>query len=198
MTTLTHLPHNHASHASLHHALSFKLCSENLLAVPRSAVVDGTVSYGGSTGLGMQLPCKAYGEFFERNYFFTSVPVHAHKTLSEINPPSYRQKLHSLCRKQDDARFAEHRFAVTEVKNLFDDTVYDYFYNSLSLDGSKADAPFFKFQRQLRLCFSSLKRQGIAWIFDGVSGTSSLAWQLDDKNLPLCHSSRSFKTHLSV
>ena len=50
-----------ATHASTHHPTKFKLCSENVLSTPKSVVIDGIISYGGSTGAGFNLIRKAYG-----------------------------------------------------------------------------------------------------------------------------------------
>lgn len=138
-----HLPHCSAVHASIHHATKFKLCSENSLSAPKSAVIDGIISYGGSTGIGLDLARKAYGEFYERNHLFTAVPIHRKKTLAEIQPPTWQQKLLSLCQQQDQAQ--SHRFCFTVVHNLFDDSIHDYFFNALGLNGAKEDLPFLNF-----------------------------------------------------
>lgn len=144
---LAHLPYCYANHASTQHALKFKLCSESLLSVPRSAVIDGIISYGGSTGIGLNLPLKAYSEFFERNHLFTGIPIHTQKRLAEIQPGSYQEKLLNLC-KVDESNKREcqdHVFSFTTVYNLFDNQPQDYFYNAICLNGSKADALYFNF-----------------------------------------------------
>lgn len=145
LSQLNHLPQTNAVHASLQHGIKFKLCTESLLSVPRSAVVDGTISYGGSTGIGLTLPCKTYGEFFERNHFFTSVPVHAKKRLSDIQPAQHQDKLLSLCRNLHNENLATHYFSFTKVYNLFDNRPQDYFYNALSLNGLKSDGLYLNF-----------------------------------------------------
>jgi hypothetical protein len=144
---LNYLPHCDASHASIQHAIKFKLCSESLLSVPRSAVVDGIISYGGSTGIGAVLPRKAYSEFYERNHLFISVPVHSKKLLSSVQPASFRDKLLNICQieKSQRSKSLDHVFSFTTVYNLFDQQPQDYFFNAISLHGSREDAPYFKF-----------------------------------------------------
>lgn len=141
---LNHLPQCQAKHASLQHAVKFKLCADGLLSVPRSAVVDGVIGYGGSTGIGLDLPRKAYGEFYERNHFFTSVPIHTQKPLAHIYPEMHRKKLMSLLRGVNEKLF-EHLFSLTTVYNLFDETPHDYFFNAISLNGNKNDASYLNF-----------------------------------------------------
>lgn len=140
-----HLPHHQMKHTALQHGLSFKLCLESLLSVPRSFVVDGIISYGGATGIGASLPKKAYGEFFERNHFFTSVKTTSYKTLSEIEPLAYRLQLEQLCSFDDELQFRKHAFAFTTVYNLFDQAECDYFVNAISLNGNRDDSAFLKF-----------------------------------------------------
>jgi hypothetical protein len=141
------LPHCKANHASLQHAIKFKLCTESLLSVPKSAIVDGIISYGGSTSVGLKLLYKAYGEFHERNHLFTRVPIDHHKKLKEVIPIAHREKLLSLCQhknsKKDD--ILEHEFSLTSVQNIFDGKSYDYFYNAISLSCNKSDSKFVNF-----------------------------------------------------
>ena len=140
-----YLPQCHSNHASLQHAITFKLCGESLLSVPRSAVVDGIISYGGSTGIGLNLPRKVFGEFFERNHFFTTVPIDAQKPLSEIRPQAFQQKLKTLCRSTSNHPAEDHTFSWTQVHHVKDDHPQDYFFNAISLNGSQADLPYLHF-----------------------------------------------------
>jgi hypothetical protein len=142
-----HLPNCKANHGSIHHAMKFKLCTESLLSAPKSAIIDGIISYGGSTSIGLKLPKKAYGEFHERNHLFTQVRVDQHKKLSEVLPEKYREKLLSLCQLKngDTQRCLNHEFSFTTVHNIFDEKPYDYFYNAISLNCNKPDSPFINF-----------------------------------------------------
>lgn len=141
-----YLPYASVSHASIHHATKFKLCMENNLSTPRSAVIDGVISYGGSTGVGLNLPRKAYGEFHERNHLFTKVPVDNIKKLADVTPLAWQKKLISLCREGKEATAClSHHFAFTTVYNLFDHAPADYFYNAISLNGQKDDVPYLPF-----------------------------------------------------
>lgn len=158
---LVHLPHCRAHHVSLHHAIKFKLCTESLLSVPRSAVVDGIISYGGSTGIGFDLPRKAYGEFFERNHFFTRVVTHAKKELTKIGSPEFQRKLQGLCLNTDCDLFPKHTFSLTTVYNLFDGQPQDYFLNSISLNGSKEDAHYLKFSDSCGCACHPIKQKSI-------------------------------------
>ena len=126
-------------HVSLQHAVSFRLCSESMLGVPRSIILDGVISYGGSTGYGFELVQKAFGEYYERNHFFTAVPITSQKSLEQIVPGIHQNKLSSLCRKNQDDFFTEHDFSFTTVYNLFTRTPVDYFFNAISLRGVKQD-----------------------------------------------------------
>ncbi|QRN04050.1 hypothetical protein GH742_09285 [Legionella sp. MW5194] len=146
LTRQKHLPYASASHASIHHATKFKLCMDSNLSTPRSAVIDGIISYGGSTGIGLNLPRKAYGEFYERNHLFTKVPVDSKKKLADVKPLPWQEKLLSLCQDGRDAEAClAHEFAFTRVYNLFDNTPADYFHNAISLNGRKEDAPYLYF-----------------------------------------------------
>jgi len=142
-----YLPNCKSNHASLHHPVKFKLSTESLLSAPRSVIIDGIISYGGSTSIGIKLPCKAYGEFHERNHLFTRVAVNAKKKLGEINPPEYREKLLALCllKENNAEKCLDHEFLLTNVVNLFDESPQDYFYNGITLNGDKADAKFLSF-----------------------------------------------------
>lgn len=143
MRNQQHVPYCSATHASTHHASKFKLCMESFLSTPRSAVIDGIISYGGSTGKGLNLPRKAFGEFYERNHLFTMVPITAHKPLAAVTPHPWQQKLLSLCRQQPAA--LTHTFAFTEVRNLFTDRPAEYFYNTISLNGRTQDSVYLGF-----------------------------------------------------
>lgn len=155
------LPSTEVTHVSIYHALKFKLCSESLLAAPRSAVVDGIISYGGSTGIGFNLPRKVYGEFFERNHFFTGVPITAQKKMTEILNPAWQTKLKSLCRHVDKKAFKEHLFSFTQVHHLFSEAVTDYFYNAISLNGVKADIPYLYFNDSCACASHPIKEEAL-------------------------------------
>lgn len=144
---LCYLPSCNVTHASTQQAIKFKLCGESLLYTPKSAILDGVVSYGGSTGVGLNLVRKAYGEFLERNHLFTKVPVFNKKKLSEISPQRYQEKLLGLCSldKQSREDCLAHEFLFTKVVNLFSEIEQDYFYNTVSLSISKDDQPFLGF-----------------------------------------------------
>lgn len=129
-------------HASLQHATAFNLSSEGMLSVPRSVILNGIVSYGGSTGFGLELTQKAFGEYYERNHFFTSVPITSEKKLADIQPKAHQNKLRTLCNNNSSDVLEEHRFALTKVYNLFDESPCDYFFNAISLHGIKSDATF--------------------------------------------------------
>ena len=131
---------NKTKHVSLQHATSFTLCSEGMLSVPRSVMLNGIISYGGSTGFGLNLTNKAFGEYYERNHFFTSVPITSQKTLAQIQPQTHRKKLSLLCNEQDREQTAHHKFSFTTVYNIFNDEPSDYFFNAISLHGIKSDA----------------------------------------------------------
>ena len=143
-----YLPQCKVSHASIQHAVKLKLCTESLLSVPKSLIIDGVISYGGSTSIGLKLLYKSYGEFHERNHLFTRIPVDHQKKLNEVTPASHREKLLSLCQLTDDAKKQQalaHQFSFTTVHNLFDDSARDYFYNAISLNGKKHDNKFINF-----------------------------------------------------
>ncbi|MFC3909246.1 YcaO-like family protein [Legionella dresdenensis] len=141
------LPQCKANHASIQHAVKFKLCTESLLSAPKSAIIDGIISYGGSTSIGLKLPRKAYGEFHERNHLFTRVAVNNRKKLQDIQPASYRDKLLALCqlKERNEQTCLEHLFSWTTIYNLFDEQPQDYFYNAISLNCNKADSRFINF-----------------------------------------------------
>lgn len=156
-------PHCHSTHASLQGATKFKLCMESLLSVPKSAIFDGAVGYGGGTGVGGDLPRKAYGEFVERNHLFTRVPKNSKKKLADIKPSAYRDKLLTLCHldKVDKDACYEHAFQFTNVKNLFTDVVYEYFYNSISLHGVKEDRPYLNFSDSCACAAHPIKEKAL-------------------------------------
>lgn len=141
------LPHCSANHASLQHAIKFKLCTESLLSVPKSVIIDGIISYGGSTSVGLKLLYKAYGEFHERNHLFTRIRCDKQKKLNEVTPKAYQEKLVALCqnKNQDKEEVLNHSFSFTTVHNLFDESPRDYFYNAISLNCNKADSRFVNF-----------------------------------------------------
>lgn len=158
---LAHLPQCRATHASLQHPVKFKLCTESFLSVPRSAVVDGIISYGGSTGIGFNLPRKAYGEFFERNHFFTTVPIDSQKALLDVTPAAYQEKLLTLCLPADKEQLLQHHFSFTTVYNLFDDSPHDYFFNAISLNGVKGDAPYLNFSDSCACACHPIKEKAL-------------------------------------
>jgi hypothetical protein len=139
-----HPLHCKVTHASIFYPHQFKFCTEHSLSAPRSMVVDGIISYGGSTGSGYKLARKAYGEFFERNHLFTGVKINGKFALSSIVPQIFRDKLISLCRSSATSA-NDHLFSFTEVHNLFDDSLQHYFYNTISLRGAAEDSEFINF-----------------------------------------------------
>lgn len=131
-----------SKHLSLQHPTSLKYFDNNNLATPRSLVLDGAISYGGSSGYGVTLINKAYGEYWERNHFQTAVPITSKKLLSDVNPIDHRNKLLKLCNPLNQDKLNQHFFSFTTVYNLFDETSYDYFFNVVSLHTLKQDEPF--------------------------------------------------------
>ena len=129
-------------HASLHHATAINLSSENMLCTPRSLIINGIVSYGGSTGFGLELTQKAFGEYYERNHFFNAIPISAIQLLHQIEPKAHQQRLRTLCDETSAEGLAQHPFAFTTVYNLFDNTPTDYFFNAISLHSRSSDTPF--------------------------------------------------------
>jgi len=144
MSYFPRLPSNYNSHSSLQHATKFKLCSESLLSMPRSAVVDGIVSYGGTTGSGPNITIKAFSEYFERNHLFLNVPIDKFDTIQNFDSDQHRELLLSLCSKskRHTPEILEHKFALTNVKNIFSQATKDYFFNALSLYGVEKDKPY--------------------------------------------------------
>ncbi len=142
-----YLPQCVVKHASIHYPVKIKLSNESLLSAPKSVIVDGVISYGGSTGIGLTLPCKAYGEYYERNHLFTNVPVTSHKMLKQIQPLSYQDKLLSLCvqKETDNETARDHTFAFTRVFNLFDHEPQEFFYNGISLTCNRDDSQFINY-----------------------------------------------------
>lgn len=136
------------SHAAVHYPLQMKIFTNHLVHAPRSAGCDGMIGYGGGTGTGLDLARKAYGEFLERNHFFTSVPVTARKPLSEIDSSLLAAKLKILCQElqtHDAQNIDEHSFYLTRVQHLLDGKSADYLFNAVSLDGKKEDSHFINF-----------------------------------------------------
>jgi hypothetical protein len=129
-------------HLSFQHPASLKYFDNNTLAAPRSFVLDGAISYGGSSGYGVTLINKAYGEYWERNHFQTAVPITSKKTLSQVYPLEHRNNLLRLCNTSCQDTLNHHLFSFTTVYNLFDKTPFDYFFNTVSLRTLKEDAPF--------------------------------------------------------
>lgn len=129
-------------HLSLQHPVSFRMCRDGLLSVPRSVMLDGIISYGGSTGTSLSLISKAFGEYYERNHFFTAVPLTSQKSLVAITAKTHREKLKSLCWAGDEEAFFHHPFSFTTVYNLFDNTPHDYLFNAISLRQVKQDIPY--------------------------------------------------------
>ncbi len=143
---LSNLPNFKSNHASCYQPLKFKVCGESLLFAPKSVIVDGLVSYGGSTGKGFKLVKKAFGEFHERNHLFMQVPIHCYKKLCEVMPERHQEQLMGLCQTSTDKQtLLNHSFAFTTVRNLFTEETRDYFYNAIALNGKTADKPFIYF-----------------------------------------------------
>lgn len=139
---LINLRYVKSKHLSFQHPTSLKYFDNNNLAAPRSFVLDGAISYGGSSGYGTTLINKAYGEYWERNHFQTAVPISSQKSISQVYPVAHRNKLLELCTASNQDKLQQHLFSFATVYNLFDETAYDYFYNAVSLRTLKQDAPF--------------------------------------------------------
>lgn len=157
----TNQRHLRSKHLSLQHPTSLKYFDNNTLAAPRSFVLDGAISYGGSSGAGTQLIKKAYGEYWERNHFQTAVPVSKKMTLNEVFPLEHRKKLLNLCNQSDKEKIEDHLFSFTRVRNLFDETPYDYFYNAISLHTLSEDAPFLSVTDSIACASHPIKDQAI-------------------------------------
>ncbi|MFO1257570.1 MAG: YcaO-like family protein [Gammaproteobacteria bacterium] len=142
-----HFPICNTYHASMHYPTRIKLFANNLLSAPRTIGVDGVMSYGGGTGLGLDLPRKAFGEYFERNHFFTSVPVTSKRLLKDISSDSLKSQLLKCIDqvKYTDQDPLEHSFCFTTVNSLMNDESQEYLYNAISLNGEKLDGPFYNF-----------------------------------------------------
>lgn len=137
-----------ATHAAVDYPIHLKIFTNHLLYVPRSAGCDGMIGYGGGTGTGFNLARKAYGEFLERNHFFTGVPITARKPLSEVKTPTLSAKLKTLCQElqiNESLNIDEHAFCFTQVEDLFNGQACDYPFNAVSLNGKKEDRHFIPF-----------------------------------------------------
>lgn len=153
MNTSTPLPNYDVLHASTQHATKIKLCGDSFNSVPRSVVIDGIVSYGGSTGIGVDLPIKAFSEYYERNHLFTHVDLTKRMPLAEVKPQEYQTKLLNWCwqnrnltnKKLTPQQILDHEFSWTQVTNLFDEKPYDFFYNGVCLNGDKRDSAILNF-----------------------------------------------------
>ncbi|WP_131782791.1 YcaO-like family protein [Legionella gresilensis] len=132
-------------HISLQHIHSFSLCGDGMLSTPRSVILNGIISYGGGTGVGLNLICKAFGEYYERNHFFTSVPIVEKKKIGNINSLTHQQHLISLCHFENYQQLLQHQFSFTRLKNIFTQEPYDYLYNAISLRLDKNDSEFLNF-----------------------------------------------------
>jgi ribosomal protein S12 methylthiotransferase accessory factor YcaO len=143
----THFPICNTYHASMRYPTRIKLFANNALSTPRTIGVDGVMSYGGGTGKGLDLPRKAFGEYFERNHFFTSIPVTSIHTLAEVKSDKLRAKLANCLNqiKFSDQDPLDHEFSFTHVKNLITGHDAEYFYNAVSLNGAKSDGYFYNF-----------------------------------------------------
>lgn len=142
-----HFPICNTYHASMHYPTRLKLFSNNLLSAPRTIGVDGVMSYGGGTGIGLDLPRKAFGEYFERNHFFTSVPVASKRLLKDLSSSSLKdQMLNCIDQVKYTAEDAlNHTFSFTTVNSLLNHKKHEYLYNAISLNGKKEDGPFYNF-----------------------------------------------------
>lgn len=162
---LMQLRHIKSKHLSLQHPTSLKYFDNNTLSAPRSLVLDGTISYGGSSGYGVTLINKAYGEYWERNHFQTAVPITSQKRLEDVYPLAHRNKLLSLCSAGDDAGITNelnnHLFSLSTVYNLFDEQPYDYFYNAISLHTLHKDALFLGMTDSIACASHPLKKQAL-------------------------------------
>lgn len=150
-----------SKHLSLQHPTSFKYFDNNHLAAPRSLVIDGAISYGGSSGYGATLSAKAYGEYWERNHFQTSVYISSQKKISEITPLDHQKKLLNLCHFSNSEQSVEHSFSFTTVYNLFNNRPYDYFYNAISLHTLKRDAVFLNITDSIGCASHPIKVQAL-------------------------------------
>lgn len=143
----THTPICNTYHASMHLPTRVKLFLNNQLSTPRTIGVDGVMSYGGGTGHGLTLSRKAFGEYFERNHFFLSIPITSRHTLKDITSNHIREKLINCINqiKMTDDACDDHIFSFTAVKNILNDEPREYFFNALSLNGDKRDGFFYNF-----------------------------------------------------
>ncbi|CAM2961912.1 YcaO-like family protein [Legionella worsleiensis] len=160
---LDYFPICRHSHAALNYPVQMKLFSNHLVNTPRSVGVDGVIGYGGATGTGLNLLKKSYGEFLERNHFFTGVGVSSCAALSSLNP-ILAQKLHSLCTQlkfKNTPPIEEHLFHLTQVTNLITEKPDLYLYNLISLNGKKEDMPFVAFNDSCSCATHSSKEQSL-------------------------------------
>lgn len=148
-------------HISLQHPNSFKYFDNNNLAAPRSLVLDGAISYGGSSGYGITLIHKAFGEYWERNHFQTSVRITSKKRINQITPVAHRDKLLTLCHPTNEEQLHQHLFSFTTVYNLFDERPFDYFYNSISLHTLKEDALYLGMTDSIACASHPSKKQAL-------------------------------------
>lgn len=162
---LLQLRHIKSKHLSLQHPTSLKYFDNNTLSAPRSLVLDGTISYGGSSGYGVTLINKAYGEYWERNHFQTAIPITSQKRLEDVLPLAHRNKLLSLCSAEGDVSISkqlnQHLFSFSTVYNLFDEQPYDYFYNAISLHTLDKDALFLGMTDSIACASHPVKKQAL-------------------------------------
>lgn len=126
-------------HLSLQHVNSCRILNDGFIAAPKSIILDGIISYGGATGHGLTTVHKSFGEYFERNHFFTAVPISAQKPLKDTK---LHLSLASLCVAKQN--FFDHNFSLTNVYNIFSNNSYEYLYNAISLRSSREDSQFIK------------------------------------------------------
>jgi|GEM_PF-781124 len=156
-------PIHSLSHAAIQFPIRMKLFANHLAGVPRSAGSDGVISYGGGTGTGWAPLKKAYGEFLERNHFFTAVPCSSVKPLKDLHPEELRQKLLRYCQEVqlEKTDCLEHKFHFAPVYNLFDHQKYEFFYNSIGLNGFGADSHFIPFNDSCACASHGTKEQAL-------------------------------------
>jgi len=143
----TYLPITNSFHASMCFPTRAKLFANNLLTTPRTIGVDGIMSYGGGTGVGLDLPKKSFGEYFERNHFFLNVPVTSTEKLKNILPLTLQNALAKCMNQIKNSKNdpLEHSFHLTKVHNLMNHELADYPFNAISLNGKKPDGGFYNF-----------------------------------------------------
>lgn len=132
----------YSNHISNSFPIRAKLFLSDSLCTPKTFGLDGIISYSGATSKGVDVVRKAYGEFFERNHFFLSVPI-AKRGLLDQNLLKLCDQM--LLKNANPASLPEHKFALTKVHNLFNHSEYFYPYNLISLHGDRTDVRYINF-----------------------------------------------------